>query len=205
MVFDLSAIGFAQADDMQGIAAWRKYSGVKPVADVAENAVARFSVIPARVFDDHCRTPVKLRKQVEREIAAFDIGRVFGWIVGDLHWIIVPTLNWRGKVRRQLCTAECFHRVSGAREKTVSEAKNRTLEFSQRDDGAGGVTTIQLGQGLGLADLAVEASDCGQYLMLMCGETLVALVGATGSDVEAVEFADGGRYRVEDVMEMVKT
>jgi hypothetical protein len=56
-----------------------------------------------------------------------------------------------------------------------------------------------------LADLAVEASDCGQYLMLMCGETLVALAGATGSDVEAVEFADGGRYRVEDVMEMVKT
>lgn len=63
--------------------------------------------------------------------------------------------------------------------------------------------TVRLAAGLGLADLAVEASDCGQYLMLMCGETLVALVGATGSDVEAVEFADGGRYRVEDLMEMV--
>jgi hypothetical protein len=63
--------------------------------------------------------------------------------------------------------------------------------------------TVRLAVGLGLADLAVEASDCGQYLMLMCGGTLVALVGAMGSDVEAVEFADGGRYRVEDLVEMV--
>ena len=59
---------------MQGIASGREHSGVKPVADVAENAVARFAVIPAGVFDYHCRTPVKLRKQVEREIAAFDFG-----------------------------------------------------------------------------------------------------------------------------------
>ena len=86
----------------------------------------------------------------------------------------------------------------------MNEPKSGTFELSPRDDGAGEATTIQLGQGLGLADLAVEASDCGQYLMLMCGETLVALVGAMGSDVEAVEFADGGRYRVEDLMEMVR-
>jgi hypothetical protein len=85
----------------------------------------------------------------------------------------------------------------------MNEAKNGTFEPTLRDDSAPAATTIQLGQGLGLADLAVEASDCGQYLMLMCGETLVALVGAMGSDVEAVEFADGGRYRVEDLMEMV--
>ncbi|MBI5107180.1 MAG: hypothetical protein HZA62_00390 [Rhodocyclales bacterium] len=68
----------------------------------------------------------------------------------------------------------------------------------------GDTATVRLAVGFGLADLAVEASDCGQYLMLMCGETLVALVGAMGSDVEAVEFADGGRYRVEDLMEMVR-
>jgi hypothetical protein len=62
--------------------------------------------------------------------------------------------------------------------------------------------TVRLGAGIGPADLRVEASDCGQYLMLMCGETLVALLGAMGSDVEAVEFADGRRRRVEDLMDM---
>jgi hypothetical protein len=33
--------------------------------------------------------------------------------------------------------------------------------------------------------------------------TLALLVRAMGRDVEAVEFADGGRYLVEDLMEIV--
>lgn len=84
--------------------------------------------------------------------------------------------------------------------------ENEALDHNEPTDAmpaadAGG--TIRLGAGIGLADLAVESSDCGHYLMLMCGESLVALVGATGSDVEAVEFADGMRYRVEDLLDMV--
>lgn len=63
--------------------------------------------------------------------------------------------------------------------------------------------TVRLGPGLGVADLALGASDCGQYLMLTCGGELVALIGAMGSDVEAVEFADGARYRVEELMDRV--
>ena len=58
-------------------------------------------------------------------------------------------------------------------------------------------------KGLGLPDLAVGASDCGQYLILTCGGELVALIGAMGSDVETVEFADGSRYRVEELMDRV--
>ncbi|MBI5898252.1 MAG: hypothetical protein HZB40_03390 [Rhodocyclales bacterium] len=84
--------------------------------------------------------------------------------------------------------------------------ENATLD---EDEPTGGLPaadasgTLRLAAGIGLADLAVESSDCGQYLMLKCGELLVALVGAMGSDVEAVEFADGTRYRVEDLMDMV--
>ena len=52
-------------------------------------------------------------------------------------------------------------------------------------------------------DLAVGASDCGQCLMLTCGGELIALIGAMGSDVETVEFADGSRYRVEELMDRV--
>ena len=63
--------------------------------------------------------------------------------------------------------------------------------------------TVRLGAGLGLPDLAVGASDCGQYLMLTCGGELIALIGAMGSDVETVEFADGSRYRVEELMDRV--
>ena len=63
--------------------------------------------------------------------------------------------------------------------------------------------TVRLGAGFGLPDLAVGTSDCGQYLMLTCGGELIALIGAMGSDVETVEFADGSRYRVEELMDRV--
>ncbi len=63
--------------------------------------------------------------------------------------------------------------------------------------------TVRLGAGFGLPDLAVGTSDCGQYLMLTCGGELIALIGAMGSDVENVEFADGSRYRVEELMDRV--
>jgi hypothetical protein len=68
---------------------------------------------------------------------------------------------------------------------------------------AAGAGTVRLGAGLGLPDLAVGASDCGQYLMLTCGGELIALIGAMGSDVETVEFADGSRYGVEELMDWV--
>ena len=63
--------------------------------------------------------------------------------------------------------------------------------------------TVRLGAGFGLPDLAIDASDCGQYLMLTCDGELIALIGAMGSDVETVEFADGSRYRVEELMDRV--
>lgn len=84
----------------------------------------------------------------------------------------------------------------------MSAAAGMTDETTQaRRDGA--AATVRLGPGLGVADLALGASDCGQYLMLTCGGELVALIGAMGSDVQAVEFADGARYRVEDLVDRV--
>jgi hypothetical protein len=52
-------------------------------------------------------------------------------------------------------------------------------------------------------DLAVRRSDDGQYLLLYAGQTLLAIYGAMGADPEYVEFADGGRYAVDDLLDMV--
>ncbi len=78
------------------------------------------------------------------------------------------------------------------------------------DDGEAGQASsenttgiVRLADCIGPADLAVEASDCGQYVMLMCGSNLVAVIGAMGSDVEVVEFADGRSFRVEELMDLV--
>lgn len=62
---------------------------------------------------------------------------------------------------------------------------------------------VRLGADIGLSELAIEASGCGQYLMLTCSGALVALVGAMGSDVESVEFADGRSYRVDELMDLL--
>ena len=57
--------------------------------------------------------------------------------------------------------------------------------------------TRHLATGIGLSDLSVDASDCGQYLMINCGGATLAVIGAMGSDVGMVEFADGSRYPPE--------
>lgn len=52
-------------------------------------------------------------------------------------------------------------------------------------------------------DLAVSRSDDGQYLLLYAGRTLLAIYGAMGADPEYVEFADGGRFSVDELLDMV--
>jgi len=68
---------------------------------------------------------------------------------------------------------------------------------------AANAATVRLGPGIGLADLAVTASDCGQFLMITCGEAILAVIGAMGSDVAAIEFADGRRYPPADLLDLV--
>ncbi len=85
----------------------------------------------------------------------------------------------------------------------MSEWNTGASDSTMRENFAGEAATVRLGKGLGMGDLAVEASDCGQYLMLLCGGELIALTGAMGCDIETVEFADGRRYRVEELMEAV--
>ncbi|MDP2136003.1 MAG: hypothetical protein Q8J99_20560 [Sulfuritalea sp.] len=57
--------------------------------------------------------------------------------------------------------------------------------------------------GLVVGDLSVGRSDDGQYLLLYAGQTLLAIYGAMGADPEFVEFADGGRFAVDDLLDMV--
>ena len=37
--------------------------------------------------------------------------------------------------------------------------------------------TLRLATGIGLSDLSVDASDCGQYLMINCGGATLAVIG----------------------------
>jgi hypothetical protein len=71
---------------------------------------------------------------------------------------------------------------------------------SKHADQGGGLSYVM---GLVPGDLAVSRSDDGQYLLLYAGQTLLAIYGAMGADPEFVEFADGGRYAVDDLLDMV--
>lgn len=90
---------------MDGIAAWGEYGGVKPVADVAEDAIAGLAVVLARVFDDYRRAPVKIFNAAERQVAQFDVGGILGRILGSPHQIIVPTIIGRDKGHSECCSA----------------------------------------------------------------------------------------------------
>lgn len=56
--------------------------------------------------------------------------------------------------------------------------------------GSGGGTGFA--PGMTLADMRVETSDDGQYLLIYCRRRIVAMLGPMGGDVEAFEFADVG-------------
>ena len=63
--------------------------------------------------------------------------------------------------------------------------------------------TVRLATGITPDDLAVEHSECGQYLLINCGEALVAMYGAMGGSVAAVKFADGRSYSVEELLDVI--
>lgn len=92
-------------------------------------------------------------------------------------------------------------RAAAARQ--VTRAMDRPEAAVERNPSAGDATTVRLGAGMGLLDLAIGASNCGQYLMLTCRGDLVALMGVMGSDVETVELSDGSRYRVQELIDRV--
>ena len=75
----------------------------------------------------------------------------------------------------------------------MSEADNKHTEHCKATTHAGG---------MGPAELVVSRSDDGQYLLLYAGQTLLAIYGAMGTDPEYVEFADGGRFAVDDLLDM---
>lgn len=67
----------------------------------------------------------------------------------------------------------------------------------------GNSDTARLIAGVTLDDLALAHSHDGQYLLICCGEEVLVIYGAMGGSVETIEFADGGCYSVEEVLDRV--
>jgi len=84
MVFDFSAVGLAQADDMNFVMPRCEDHGMEPPVNESEHLKATFSVIPARVFFDQCRTPVQIPHQRERQASPHFIAVTFVWIKADI-------------------------------------------------------------------------------------------------------------------------
>ena len=71
---------------MHSSAARREDGRMEPFAEIPEDTVTAFSVGLPGILDDHRGTPVQVGDAIERQVAAFDVGSVLGWVVGDLHW-----------------------------------------------------------------------------------------------------------------------
>jgi len=84
-------------------------------------------------------------------------------------------------------------------EQAAEEAAEEAAEIIEAGDG----DTVRLVPGIAPRDLAVARSECGQYLLITCRNALVAMYGAMGGSVEAVEFSDGGRYSVEELLDVI--
>jgi hypothetical protein len=63
--------------------------------------------------------------------------------------------------------------------------------------------TVRLAAGIAPVDLTVAHSYDGQYLLIHCGDEFVAVYGSAGGSPAAVEFADGGRYSIEELLDLV--
>ncbi|OHC66770.1 MAG: hypothetical protein A2045_04410 [Rhodocyclales bacterium GWA2_65_20] len=63
--------------------------------------------------------------------------------------------------------------------------------------------TMCLSAGVALTDLAVRHSADGQYLLIYCGDELVAMYGAMGGSAETVRFSDGQCYSIEDLLDSI--
>lgn len=78
----------------------------------------------------------------------------------------------------------------------------RTGAVAKAVDSSDG-TTVRLAPGIAPADLKMGHSDDGQYLLIHCGDEFVAMYGSGGGSPPAVEFADGGCYSIEELLDLV--
>ena len=87
----------------------------------------------------------------------------------------------------------------------MSEATQAMPEFQETAHQTGfadPVTDAQIDCSI-LGDLKVSPSNDGQYLLLYAGQKLLAIYGAMGADPEVVEFADGSRFAVDTLLDLV--
>lgn len=55
--------------------------------------------------------------------------------------------------------------------------------------------------GMTLADMRIEPSDDGQYLLIYCRQRVVAMLGPMGSDVDVFDFVDVGRLTAAELID----
>jgi hypothetical protein len=84
MVFDFSAVGLAKADDMNFVMPRCEDHYMKPPMNESKRLKVTFTVIPACVFFDQCRTPVQVKHQRERQASLHFIAVTFVWIKADI-------------------------------------------------------------------------------------------------------------------------
>lgn len=64
-------------------------------------------------------------------------------------------------------------------------------------------TSARLAVEIAPSDLSNAHSDDGQYLLINWRQELVAIYGPMGPDPEVVEFCDGRRIAVDELLDMV--
>lgn len=72
---------------MHGIPARSENQNIEPFTHLPENPEAAFAIILADIFDNNGRSPIQFARHIERQAASFEIRRLLGGVIGNLHGI----------------------------------------------------------------------------------------------------------------------
>src|SRR5665811_768980 len=85
IVFHLSWVGLAQADNTHSVNAKAKHHHMQTVADLARRLEAGFGILLARVFMYYGRFPFKILGIRQRQTVLFKVAIVFGQVKFVVH------------------------------------------------------------------------------------------------------------------------
>jgi len=93
IAFDLPFVGFTKTDDVNRVTPRGEHHDMQPITYETHRLIPAFSVVESVVLNDQSRGPIEVAHQGEWESTFFNVACVFGWVVGNLHVFIVPTIN----------------------------------------------------------------------------------------------------------------
>jgi hypothetical protein len=99
MIFDLPFVGFTKADDVDRVTPWCKHYDMQPIPYVSHRPITTLTVVESIILQDQCGRPFKVPHEGKRESTFFDVASIFGWVISNLHAIIVSTIIYQHKVR----------------------------------------------------------------------------------------------------------